>query len=156
MRRAVLVAGVVIALAGALLVIYTQEATSPVAIPGDPQGEILGGFHVLGTDTATLRWWGGLPSTIVRFYVCFNPVCHGPNSTREVAQGSGASGSITATVDSSGVYEVNTTGGPALHGSIQLSGLTSLALIGTMIIATGGGVALWSLRRARRAAHPRP
>lgn len=156
MRRAVLVAGIVIALAGLVLVVYTQEVTSPVEIPGDPQGEVLGGFHVLGAETATLRWWGGLASTVVRFYVCFNPVCHGPNSTREVAEGSGASGSLSATVDSSGVYEVNTTGGPALHGSVQVSGLTGLALIGMMILATGGGVGLWSLRRARPAGRRRP
>lgn len=143
-----------VALLGLAAVVYTQEITTPVTIPDDPQGEIIGGFHVLGTDTAILHWWGGLPSTVVRLYVCFDPTCHGPNATREIAQGSGATGSISAPVDSLDAYEINTTDGPALHGSIQLSGLTSLSLIGGILLATGAVVAVWSLRPARRPERP--
>ncbi|MGI0131938.1 MAG: hypothetical protein ACREDK_02400 [Thermoplasmata archaeon] len=149
MRWGLLVAAIGVIVVSLALIAYTQLTVSAVPIPADPSGEIIGGLHVLGTQTATVHWWGGVPATVVHFFVCSNPTCHGPNGTTEVSRGSGAAGALEATVTSTGIYEINTSGGPPVNGSVQLSGITSLTLIGLILLATGGVLAVWSLRRSR-------
>lgn len=149
MRRGVLVAAAGLIAISLAVIAYTQTTVTPVPIPEDPGGEIVGGFPVLGTQTVTVHWWGGIASTVVHFFVCSDPICSGPNSTRELASGRGPAGALTAHVSAAGVYEVNTSNGPPVNGSLQLTGLTSLSLLALLLLGTGIVLAAWSFRRRR-------
>jgi hypothetical protein len=154
MRRSLFVAGALVIVVGLAVVAYTQLTVQTVPIPEDPSGEVVSGFHVVSVAHVTVRWSGGLSTTVVHMFSCSDPTCANP--TDEIGNGTGAAGSFVVPVDASHSYELNTTGGPPVNGSLTISGLTNLTLIGVTLMATGGVLAGWSWRGRRVRVTERP
>ncbi|MCI4317904.1 MAG: hypothetical protein L3J96_05140 [Thermoplasmata archaeon] len=145
MRRALFLAAIVVVVIGLAVVAYTQLTVVTIPIPQDPSAEIVSGFTIVGSAKASVHWSGGISSTVVQLYRCTDAACADPGTP--IINGSGASGSVTFPIAAGTSYEINTTGGPPVNGSLTISGLTNLGVIGLILVASGVVLVAWSFRR---------
>ncbi|MGI0052862.1 MAG: hypothetical protein ACRECR_01190 [Thermoplasmata archaeon] len=156
MRRGILIAGIIVLVIGVLIVVggyVAESASQSSAMPGYPDylsqtPTAIGGVH------ESVSWSGESPGASV-YLTDGTPSCPATSGT-VVAQGTGASGSFSASLSSGTTYALYSCNGSA-SGSVSTSttGISILVLIGIVLAVLGAIVALVGAR-ARPKTRPAP
>lgn len=146
MRRRLFVVGAVVLTAGVLLFVYSMVATTTVAIPLYPTEQVLDGVHAFGSATMEVRWSGGAATTVVHVYRCAVSDCStgGP----EVGNATGSSGTLAVGIVGGASYALSATGPSSnVTAAINLIGITTLGLVGMVVLLAGIGVIALAVRK---------
>ena len=153
MRKGVVVAGIVVVIIGALLLLVALFATSTSeSIPNPSTGEaVTFSPNFIGSGTVSLSWSDGGSQFRFSVYQCTSSDCSNPKSTAPIANGAGNSGSVSFSATGGQYYIIVVTaaqaGGNAIPVTVSLSGgLTPLLLIGIIVLALGALIALFGYR----------
>ncbi len=151
MRRSVLILGVVVLVIGLLLTVVGFLATTQTeSLPSSAatgQGLVVTP-SLIGSGTAKISWSGQSSQFRFSVYQCTNSACSGIQGTAPLANGAGASGSQSFTVNGGTSYAILRTdsGTNAVPITYSETGLTYLLLIAIVVIAVGAIVALLGYR----------
>ena len=147
MRRGMFIAGLVVLVLGILLVVVglvVQSGSQTQYVPGGSALSLTP--NSVGSASLSLSWSGGSSSTEI--YVATGTLACPPGGV--VAQGQGASGSISATLSSGTTYYVLACTSSGAGASVDVSYTTSsfsiLMLIGVIIAVLGAVVAVLGVR----------
>jgi uncharacterized membrane protein len=142
MRRKLFIGGIVLLILGLLLVligVVVQNTATSVAIPAGSADQLspssIGGSSFSAT-------WSGATATTTVYLVSGTPSCTSPQGV--VAQGTGASGSLSASLSSGSTYQLYAcSAGLAvgLNVSWTATGLSILMVIGIVLALVGVVVA---------------
>jgi len=151
MRRGRFIAGVVLIVIGLLLIVAGLVVNSGTTSQNVPAGQAWSlSPSSLTAVKASIHWSGGNTSTTT-YLVTGTPEC--PTPTGVVASGSGASGSLSASLQHGSTYYLFACSGTTFQTatfSLQLSGaLTWLDVLAGVAIALGAALAVLGLRRGR-------
>jgi hypothetical protein len=145
-RRRLFVVGAVLLSAGVLVFVYSMVATTTVSIPLYPSEQVLDGVHAFGSATMEIRWSGGVAATILHVYRCTVSDCStgGP----EVGNATGSSGTMAVGIVGGASYALSVTGPSSnVTAAINLIGITTLGLVGMVVLLAGIGVIALAVRR---------
>ena len=145
MRKGLFVAGLVVLILGGILIGVTFVVNSSQnTIPNPSTGQALEfSPNFIGSGTVSLSWSQATSQFRFSVYQCQSSACSSPRSTSPLANGAGASGTVSFTASGGQYYiivpQANTNAVPV---TIQLSGgLTPLLLIGIVVLAIGAVIA---------------
>ncbi len=149
MRKGVLIAGIVVLVLGGLIAAYAfVDSTQSTTIPSPSTGLGLDFTpSLIGSGTVKLSWSDASSQFRFSVYQCATSACSSPSGAA-LAEGSGASGSVSFTASGGQWYAVDASAGSsqAVPVSVDVSGLTILLLIGIVILAVGALIALLGVR----------
>ena len=150
MRRGLLVGGILLLLIGVVLVVLPLLNSASVTIP-HYNGDIQVTPSILGSGTMSLKWSGGSASTFVAVFACDSSGCSTANAP--IANSSGASGTLTASVKGGTTYAITEFGSaPTVDATISFSGLTATQIGGIALLVVGAALAFVGWRSAPRPA----
>ncbi|MCI4369249.1 MAG: hypothetical protein L3K09_06790 [Thermoplasmata archaeon] len=157
MRKGLFIVGIVLAVIGAILaaVAFVGPGQSVNIPPVSSQSAEVLTVNFIGSGTVSLSWTGGSSGTTVEVYSCSDSSCSSSGALsgggNVVARGSGASGSISFASSGTSYYAVIESGSAGgVTATAKLSGLTTLSLIGLILLVLGAIVAVLGWRLAPR------
>ncbi len=154
MRRGILIVGVVLVVLGVLLLGVSYVLGGASQSVTLTQGSVLEiTASGVGSSTLTLSWSGGTASTQLELTTCSNSACSVVSSSA-LATGTGASGSLSASISPGTQYAVVLNSGPPLSLDYTASGITYGMVIGIVLVVLGVVVALLGARAKARTARP--
>ncbi|HEV2449822.1 MAG TPA: hypothetical protein VGU43_05380 [Thermoplasmata archaeon] len=135
MRRGLFIGGIVLAIVGILALGGGYAIQQTATTTSVPAGSALSlSPTAIGSTPVTITWSGGSAGTIV-YLTTASPSCPPANN---VTSGSGASGTLKATLSSGTTYSVYACGGSgAISISYTTSGFTILMVIGVVLLILG-------------------
>ncbi len=149
MRRGVFAIGIVLLIIGVVLVALPLLTPTTFNIPASPSAlEITP--NLVGSGSATISWSGAASTTQITVYSCPGGTCSAAGST--LASVTGASGSVTFSVQAGSTYAVTATGTSApVAAKMTLSGISPGQLLGVGLLVVGAILALLGYRAQPRA-----
>jgi hypothetical protein len=155
MRKGLLVTGIILLLIGLISVAYPMVVGTSSSVEAYPNlSQAIP--PLVGSGTFTLHWSGGTADTHVVLFQCVDSSCStiGPI----LANQSGASGTLSATLHAGDYYAVFEYGTPfSVPATATDMGITPLVLVGIVLVVVGAILALLAfVGRGRRAENAAP
>jgi predicted RNA-binding Zn-ribbon protein involved in translation (DUF1610 family) len=155
MRKGILILGVILVVVGALIALagfYVNQAPQNAQI--ESTYELVLTPNSIGSETVSITWSGGAAGTVVYLVQsATQPTCPASGETI-IAQGTGVSGSLSATLSPGtnyGLYACNGPSGAAIAVTWSVVGLSWGILIGIIVAVVGILVAVVGMRAKSRA-----
>jgi hypothetical protein len=150
MRKGVFVAGIVLLFIGGLIVgisFLTDSSSNTIPSPATHQA-LTFSPNFIGSGTVALSWSDATSQFRFQVYQCASSSCSAPASSSPVANGAGASGTVSFTASGGQYFLIDAQqNGDAVPVTITLSGgLTPLLLVGIVVAVLGAAVAFLGYR----------